>query len=149
MVLFHNSFYQGESQSPAPFFGGHPGGEDGLVIVFGDAVTGIRYQYIYGLSPLFDLDGDLPLALHGIDPVLDQVFDAPIEEGGVQKDRYLLHIARKGKMDQFGTSFLEVLVGLFGFGHQIVDLKFGDGTNLDRKSTRLNSSHVKISYAVF
>src|SRR5690606_41865776 len=26
---------------------------------------------------------------------------------------------------------------------------FKPGTNLDRKSTRLNSSHVKISYAVF
>src|SRR5690606_39854377 len=26
---------------------------------------------------------------------------------------------------------------------------FGGGTTLDRKSTRLNSSHVKISYAVF
>src|SRR5690606_42098005 len=34
-------------------------------------------------------------------------------------------------------------------GQQDGQLRLGDGPGPDRKSTRLNSSHVKISYAVF
>src|SRR5690606_13501670 len=38
---------------------------------------------------------------------------------------------------------------IFGGGSSIFDDFFGGGQQRDRKSTRLNSSHVKISYAVF
>src|SRR5690625_5427046 len=44
---------------------------------------------------------------------------------------------------------------MIGYSHQVVDLKLGARFrqrhifNLDRKSTRLNSSHVATSYAVF
>src|SRR5690606_41216865 len=50
-----------------------------------------------------------------------------------------------------------VFVGLFihDYAHiqlhdrEAIDAYTGTGTSIDRKSTRLNSSHVKISYAVF
>src|SRR5690554_7449912 len=41
----------------------------------------------------------------------------------------------------FGELFTTVIVGDRGDGYRLA--------NLDRKSTRLNSSHVRISYAVF
>src|SRR5690606_41733551 len=47
------------------------------------------------------------------------------------------------RRDQFGMVGLE----LDELAHERVVLGVGDGR--DRKSTRLNSSHVKISYAVF
>src|SRR5690606_40284015 len=59
--------------------------------------------------------------------------------------------------DRSGQQFFEVFgEGLFGGGvgggDEVAGVLFGDvgvGEVLDRKSTRLNSSHVKISYAVF
>src|SRR2546430_7822985 len=36
-----------------------------------------------------------------------------------------------------------------GRGHRCILLRGGEGCNEDRKSTRLNSSHSQISYAVF
>src|SRR5699024_12500293 len=39
--------------------------------------------------------------------------------------------------------------GLVGLQHALLVLGHGDDDHLDRKSTRLNSSHVSISYAVF
>src|SRR5699024_12610332 len=41
------------------------------------------------------------------------------------------------------------LLDLFGHGNVAVELIAGGGGAEDRKSTRLNSSHVSISYAVF
>src|SRR5690606_40959992 len=39
---------------------------------------------------------------------------------------------------------------MYAFGEQkVTQFKWNSGDFLDRKSTRLNSSHVKISYAVF
>src|SRR5690606_40139143 len=42
-----------------------------------------------------------------------------------------------------------LLVALFRNLNKHSDVKNGNSMELDRKSTRLNSSHVKISYAVF
>src|SRR5207249_11837534 len=59
-------------------------------------------------------------------------------------------------------AILKVVVARNGFGHIVTriqrraiqsfdqtDLVFADHCGVDRKSTRLNSSHVSISYAVF
>src|SRR5690554_2563916 len=41
------------------------------------------------------------------------------------------------------------LAGAVGYGFTNADPRYGLETPIDRKSTRLNSSHVRISYAVF
>src|SRR5690606_41090036 len=50
-----------------------------------------------------------------------------------------------------GIVFTDGRTGFHGVGHEAVvyQLELDDMGGLDRKSTRLNSSHVKISYAVF
>src|SRR5690606_40525963 len=50
-----------------------------------------------------------------------------------------------------GNRFLQEIVAPHSFNNMHPDSgrEFGLLENLDRKSTRLNSSHVKISYAVF
>src|SRR5690606_39396189 len=56
--------------------------------------------------------------------------------------------------DRFGPLHLHAKVGQIvlphpaAIGAMILDYSLGDVTFVDRKSTRLNSSHVKISYAV-
>src|SRR5690242_21049165 len=53
-------------------------------------------------------------------------------------------------------TLLDFFVAAPGFGAtrppgelEAVEVSFGDATQIDRKSTRLNSSHMSISYAVF
>src|SRR5690606_41432378 len=53
------------------------------------------------------------------------------------------------RLDLFGRVVGDVNVELFFQFHHQLDGVEGVGTQVDRKSTRLNSSHVKISYAVF
>src|SRR5690625_122465 len=53
------------------------------------------------------------------------------EEGGILRKKAFIHTI------------------LFLLGFSIIFLALGLTTSLDRKSTRLNSSHVAISYAVF
>src|SRR3712207_7328070 len=54
------------------------------------------------------------------------------------------------KMDQFPLDRrITDLRGFARLGEEGVDLFLTDSTNADRKSTRLNSSHANISYAVF
>src|SRR5436309_6247855 len=56
--------------------------------------------------------------------------------------RRLRLATRDRRIQESATFFSELLAKLLNQGR-------GNGTRLDRKSTRLNSSHVKISYAVF
>src|SRR5690606_41002803 len=79
------------------------------------------------------LRGDVALAaLHA-----RQLFDHPVLDGGR---------ARQVLVEPF--DLLQVIGGLVGHAlHRGQHL--ADAALLDRKSTRLNSSHVKISYAVF
>src|SRR5207249_10145370 len=85
-----------------------------------------------------------PLTLHDALPILaDEVRRvvnvellhqaATVEFGGFHAD-----------VQHFGD-----LLGRFPFSHELQDLAFPGGEMRDRKSTRLNSSHVSISYAVF
>src|SRR5690606_39946464 len=53
---------------------------------------------------------------------------------------FLIYTLRKVKMGSFENQTLNTLFAL---------LRVANFQHLDRKSTRLNSSHVKISYAVF
>src|SRR5690554_7785103 len=79
-------------------------------------------------------------------------------EGAVQSLRgtvvaalgiYLLFIAaQKVQTDQL-VGWIIVLFGLGLLGNGIKVLSQGIIAMIDRKSTRLNSSHVRISYAVF
>src|SRR5690606_41564608 len=55
---------------------------------------------------------------------------------------------QKSIVERLGKGLVDLVVGT----HRLLskDVKFKDlGLLIDRKSTRLNSSHVKISYAVF
>src|SRR3712207_8627471 len=54
---------------------------------------------------------------------------------------------RRGRRPRWDLSSLSVDVLVAGV--QRVDVRLRDGQGLDRKSTRLNSSHANISYAVF
>src|SRR5690606_40820508 len=78
-----------------------------------------------------------------------------LEEAGLE---YTIHPVNIGKGDQFEPNFLKISPN--NRIPAIVDNAPADGGEpisvfesgailLDRKSTRLNSSHVKISYAVF
>src|SRR5690606_41826097 len=61
-----------------------------------------------------------------------------------------LELINKGAEDEISTVFKNVVDNAFTYA-MISDTQQMDTTKgtLDRKSTRLNSSHVKISYAVF
>src|SRR5690606_41335785 len=77
-----------------------------------------------------------PLSLHGALPIFGQLLD---------------HLGREADAHQFvqdGFLRLDVSVGLVSVA--LIRLAhFFELLGEDRKSTRLNSSHVKISYAVF
>src|SRR5690606_42073509 len=59
-----------------------------------------------------------------------------------------VHDEQVGKAVELQAEARSVL-GHDGGGHQLIVTKHVAGFVEDRKSTRLNSSHVKISYAVF
>src|SRR3712207_7777408 len=61
------------------------------------------------------------------------------ERGHVRHARGLLHVVRHDHDRVFP----------FELDHQVLDAPGRDGIQRDRKSTRLNSSHANISYAVF
>ena len=42
-----------------------------------------------------------------------------------------------------------IIIGLGNYGHVLAEELSALGHEVDRKSTRLNSSHIPISYAVF
>src|SRR5438270_13320798 len=56
-----------------------------------------------------------------------------------------LHDALPISSGEFGEPYLKFLFAFLG----IHDVRFVDAEKRDRKSTRLNSSHSQISYAVF
>src|SRR5690606_39523578 len=82
-------------------------------------------------------------------PVLQQAVDALQELLGSLGVLEALHVPDVGEDLDPGqlTDLLQALVG--HIGTVIVDPPVPDRLAVDRKSTRLNSSHVKISYAVF
>src|SRR5690606_41243474 len=65
--------------------------------------------------------------------------------GGSENERLVDHIGRPGRRGEIDAD--RPAPGFFGAGRRA--LHRGEGAGRDRKSTRLNSSHVKISYAVF
>src|SRR5690606_41839671 len=60
-------------------------------------------------------------------------------------------ILASGEDNEFGGTITNILSGAYVLnGVHVGDIAVREGATLaDRKSTRLNSSHVKISYAVF
>src|SRR5690606_41100094 len=56
---------------------------------------------------------------------------------------------KKEELDAGDLSALQAIFPASGIQCFYFPLRSAEGTYLDRKSTRLNSSHVKISYAVF
>src|SRR5690606_41578205 len=92
------------------------------------------------------------LSLHDALPILQQVGGAMQRDGGLAGSRPALHDEDAAKLRADDA----VLLGLNrrdDVGHPPCALRRECGEQralaLDRKSTRLNSSHVKISYAVF
>src|SRR5690606_40433060 len=63
-------------------------------------------------------------------------------------DALALRLERAGRGDRAPVQFHGAGVGALDPGEQLDQRRLA-GAVLDRKSTRLNSSHVKISYAVF
>src|SRR5690606_38634006 len=61
----------------------------------------------------------------------------------------IMYIPQTGEMTIFITAFVGGLIGFLWYNTYPAQVFMGDTGSLDRKSTRLNSSHVKISYAVF
>src|SRR5690606_40115497 len=83
--------------------------------------------------------------------VLGQLVDAELEANGVEVDKGLCGCFGHTREELYEivlalrlTSYRELLDR---YGRE--EARGGDGCEVDRKSTRLNSSHVKISYAVF
>src|SRR5690606_40696637 len=69
-----------------------------------------------------------------------------IDEFKYKLDRMMTQLKRAGKLDKLAGLAVGYMTGSKDsstpFGESVQDI-------IDRKSTRLNSSHVKISYAVF
>src|SRR5690606_42073901 len=89
------------------------------------------------------------LSLHDALPILGTLDDSgPIVfSGGVTITQGTMHVeAERAEITTRGGDIQRVvLTGSPATMRQEMD----DGSPIDRKSTRLNSSHVKISYAVF
>src|SRR5690606_39957395 len=84
-----------------------------------------------------------PLSLHDALPIY-QYLKQPYTPDDTEKNVFILHKQRKDKNDCYAKAN----------DHQERRQSFAikdeyENTEKDRKSTRLNSSHVKISYAVF
>src|SRR5690606_40925030 len=98
-------------------------------VLFISRLRPARRSTLFPYTTLFRSWRLLPLiAVDDLDPIGDVVFD------------FL-------RQDAFEAFFF-----LFGMGDDFADapeFQRADGSHIDRKSTRLNSSHVKISYAVF
>src|SRR5690606_10454587 len=107
---------------PFPFFAEHDGA---FRILTGDFVTTEDGTGLVHLAPAFGEDDMTVCAEAGIDPVV------PVDDAG----KFTTEVPAYAGQQVFDAN-----------KPIIADLKAGTG---DRKSTRLNSSHVKISYAVF
>src|SRR3712207_5608370 len=81
------------------------------------------------------------------DQIVDQV-RAALETSGLEPHRLVLEITETVLM-QDREAAAATLWTLKGLGVRIAIDDFGTGYSSDRKSTRLNSSHANISYAVF
>src|SRR5690606_41840326 len=79
-------------------------------------------------------------AVNGRVPAEEKVRDVVVSAGYAVLGRW------RETYDELDTDRAEELLAALGIGH-LADRSYG--TLSDRKSTRLNSSHVKISYAVF
>src|SRR5699024_12196775 len=67
--------------------------------------------------------------------------------GGILQSSLCRHIGVRGVADTGAND--TVFPGRLGHRFQVLDVVGQDHAGQDRKSTRLNSSHVSISYAVF
>src|SRR5690606_41745440 len=103
------------------------------------------FSLIYTASPALHT-----LSLHDALPIFERLIAVPrtritvehqsrVEADGV----YVLRLHLQATVSH------EVLLGNWSFYQPITSEPFARSRHLDRKSTRLNSSHVKISYAVF
>src|SRR5690606_39622424 len=97
-----------------------------------------------GTSPL-SLHAALPICIHQHPVAVRHAFDARLVEAVLAQS-----------LEQLVGNGADMTVGAAGGHDHVVGQRRlagdvdGDGVlGLDRKSTRLNSSHVKISYAVF
>ena len=79
MVLSDDAFGKAQPQAPASFFSGKSGFEDLLQVLFGYPLAGIRDIHEDLLFQLLDADRDITLAFNGIQGILQQVLDDPIE----------------------------------------------------------------------
>src|SRR3712207_7964346 len=76
----------------------------------------------------------------------------PIYLTGDRGRGYTLHLANRlfaQASYPFDASFLGLVADAYGAPPQEVDYADSEAARRDRKSTRLNSSHANISYAVF
>src|SRR6185312_9043480 len=80
VVLLDNAFGEAKPQAPAAFFGGEAGFENFRDVARCDALAGIGdvdldLFFVFGKG-----DGDGPLAFDGVEGVLEQIFNHPVEQ---------------------------------------------------------------------
>src|SRR5690606_39934562 len=93
------------------------------------------------------------LALHDALPICRLLLPKLLQEyAGIKKDMILSAQGNKVELWYKDTYYTYIREHASGFSDLAAEVAGGGFTNpfeKDRKSTRLNSSHVKISYAVF
>ena len=81
MVFFDDAFRKRKSQPPTAFLCGEARTKHGAEMLFADAFAGICHIDGDMWAVMINIDGDAALARHGIDGILTQVFDDPLEQG--------------------------------------------------------------------
>src|SRR3712207_617837 len=104
----------------------------------------------YNFQRLTSLDFELPSELEA---------DAPPEARGFARDEVRLMVSYRSDDRVVHSTFPDIgdfleagdvlVINTSGTMNAALGVEGEDGTALDRKSTRLNSSHANISYAVF
>ena len=130
MVLLDYPFGQAEAEAPASFFGGEAGFEDLLEIPGGDALTGIGNvdQDLFLL--VLDVDGNRPSAFHGVEGVLEQVFDHPVEQRAGDAGGDLCFLGEEEELDLAGCAFPDIFHHAADLGNQVVFFEMGLAADL-------------------
>src|SRR5690606_18485651 len=111
----------------------------------GDVRRVVRVRRLLPRRDLNPKNGATRLAFHVDAPAM--ILDEALDDREAKPDSVGLPMARKGLKDAIANGGGNARAVVFDLDDKLAAL--GSIDDKDRKSTRLNSSHVKISYAVF
>ena len=80
VVALDDALSQREAQTPAALLGGEAGREHAVEVALLDALSGIGHVDVDAFVGLRYVQGDAALAIHGVDGILAEVLDDPLEE---------------------------------------------------------------------